>query len=347
MNHQAIRLGIIGAGGNARDRHVPGFSAIPGVVLTGVCNRSVESGKRAAKEFGIARVYDNWLELVESNDIDAICIGTWPYLHCPITLAALDEGKHVLTEARMAMNASEAHAMLETAKANPHLVAQVVPSPFTMKFDRTIQDLIADGFLGELLAIEVQVSQGNFVDKEIPFHWRHNQDLSGYNTLGLGIWYESLLRWIGPAVKIFALTKVAVNERFDAEGALRRISVPDHVDVLCEMLTGAQAHIRNSAITGLSRGPEAWLYGSLGTLRLDIGTGMLFGGRKGERDLSVIEVPPEKQEFWRVEEEFVNAIRGLEPVSRTTFEDGVKNMEFTEAVAISAQEGRTVSLPLH
>ena len=41
-----------------------------------------------AKEFGIA-VYDNWLDLVNADDTNAICIGTWPYMHCPITLAAL------------------------------------------------------------------------------------------------------------------------------------------------------------------------------------------------------------------------------------------------------------------
>ena len=48
-----------------------------------VANRSRESGERAAKEFGIAKVYDNWLDLVNADD--AICIGTWPYMHCPIT----------------------------------------------------------------------------------------------------------------------------------------------------------------------------------------------------------------------------------------------------------------------
>ena len=46
-------------------------------------------------------------------------IGAWPYLHCPVTLAALDAGKHVLTQARMAMNAREAQRMLDRAKESP------------------------------------------------------------------------------------------------------------------------------------------------------------------------------------------------------------------------------------
>jgi len=45
-----------------------------------------------------------------------------------------------------------------------------------------------------------------------------------------------------------------------------------------------------------------------------------------------------------VEEEFVNALRGVEKITRTTFEDGVRYMEFTEAVARSAATGRVVEV---
>jgi hypothetical protein len=47
-----------------------------------------------------------------------------------------------------------------------------------------------------------------------------------------------------------------------------------------------------------------------------------------------------------VEEEFINAIRGQEEITHTSFEDGVKYMEFTEAVTRSMQEGRVIALPL-
>jgi len=45
-----------------------------------------------------------------------------------------------------------------------------------------------------------------------------------------------------------------------------------------------------------------------------------------------------------VEDEFINAVRGREKVSHTTFEDGVRYMEFTDAVAKSLAEGRTVDV---
>ena len=50
--------------------------------------------------------------------------------------------------------------------------------------------------------------------------------------------------------------------------------------------------------------------------------------------------------YWRVEEEFIGAIRGHEPVVHTTFADGVKYMEYTEAVYRSIQESKTIHLPL-
>ena len=125
MDEEIIRVGIVGAGNNTRLRHIPGLKAIEGVNIISVCNRSRESSQRVADEFDIPRVYDNWLDLVQADDTDAICIGTWPYLHCPITLATLEANKHVLCEARMALNAQEAHAMLEAARRKPHLVAQL------------------------------------------------------------------------------------------------------------------------------------------------------------------------------------------------------------------------------
>src|SRR5206468_732862 len=204
------------------------------------------SGEQVAREFGIARVYGDWRELVRAPDLDAVCIGTWPNTHCEITRAVLEQGKHVLCEARMAMNVAEARSMLEAARRAPQLVKQLVPAPNTLEVDSTVQKLLADGYVGEVLAVEIQASQGRFVDAEEPLHWRQDAVLSGLNVMTMGIWDEAL---------------------------------------------------------------------------------------------SEIVIPAERRIGWRVEEEFVNAIRGKEKVSRTTFEDGVRYMEFTEAVWKSAAGG--------
>jgi predicted dehydrogenase len=342
---ETIRVGIAGAGANSRAKHIPGFQAIDGVEVVGVGNRSRESGQRVADEFGIKLVFDDWQELVQSPDIDAVCIGTWPYMHCPITLAALEAGKHVLTEARMAMDATEARAMLHASRRHPRLVTQVVPSPFTLKVDRTIQDIIGSDYLGNIIAIELRATQGSFPDFGGGLHWRNDRDLSGYNILNMGIWYESLMRWVGPATEVYAMTRVAVSQRRDTDGMMRPVTVPDHVDVLCQ-IGDAQAHLAFSAVTGLGTAGDVWLFGTEGTLHLDTASMKPSGGRRGARSLEEIPISPEKEASWRVEEEFIGAIRGQETVKRTSFEDGAAYMEFTEAVTKSAQSRKSVSLPL-
>jgi predicted dehydrogenase len=136
-----------------------------------------------------------------------------------------------------------------------------------------------------------------------------------------------------------------VPHRQDDTGNKVAVSIPDHVDILCELTGGAQAHIRFSAVTGLSPGNEVWLYGSQGTLRLDQRLNV-FGGRRGDHQLNEINNPPESQYSWRVEDEFINAIQGKEEVTRTPFSVGVHYMEWTEAVTRSAQSGQAISLPL-
>lgn len=338
---ETIQVGVVGAGANTVTQHIPNLQAIEGVQIVSVCNRTRESSERVARQFGIPKVYDNWRELVEAPDTNAIVIGTWPYMHCPVTLAALQANKHVMTEARMAMNVREARQMLEAARARPHLITQVVPSPFTLRVDNTIRRLIAEGFLGEVLAIEVRAG-GTFIDRESPLHWRQDFDLSGFNTMTLGIWYEAIMRWVGEAKRVVAIGKTFVPMRKDASGSLRAVRIPDHLEVVAEMACGAVARFGVSAVTGLAGGPEVWLFGSEGTLRF--ADNKLFGGRRADSKLSEIPIPPEEEGRWRVEEEFVNAIRGKEKIKLTTFEDGVKYMEFTEAVIRSMADGRAVAV---
>ena len=69
--------------------------------------------------------------------------------------------------------------------------------------------------------------------------------------------------------------------------------------------------------------------------------------KKDDTELTEIDIPDSEAGEWRVEEEFVNAIRGEEVITHTDFETGVKYMEFTEAVTLSMQSGTAITLPLH
>src|SRR4029453_18526089 len=143
MSEKQIRVGLIGAGGNTKAFHIPGLAKQGGVQIVAVANRTRESSQRVADQFAIPKVHDHWQALLEDTSIDAVCIGTWPYMHAPLTIAALKAGKHVLCEARIALDHSEARAMLEASLRRPALTAQIVPAPHTLAFDRTIIEMIA------------------------------------------------------------------------------------------------------------------------------------------------------------------------------------------------------------
>jgi len=338
-----IRIGIVGAGKNTRIKHIPGLQAVDGVKIISVCNRSRESSSQVARQFGIPKIYDHWWDLVAASDTDAIVIGTWPYLHCPITLAALEADKHVMCEARMAMDAREAKKMLEAAKMKPQLVSQVVPSPYTIPIDKTIKRLIAKNFLGEILAIEVRANGNAFIDNDSPFHWRQDADLSGLNIMSLGIWYEAVMRWVGETTIVTAMGKIFTKMRRSPQsGEMKAVRIPEHLNVIAEMACGAQMSISVSNIAGLSGPNEAYLYGSEGTLCIKDGS--LWGASRGDSALREIAIPSHELGHWRVEEEFINAIRGLEKVTNTSFEDGYKYMAFTEAVVRSINQRKTISV---
>ena len=343
MNDARITVGIIGAGANTQRRHIPGLRAIDGVEIVGVVNRRPESTRQVQDDFEIPRGYAHWTEAIEDPDTNAIVIGTWPSLHAPAAIAALEAGKHVLCEARMAMNAREARQMLVAAQSKPGLVAQVVPFGKTFPVDRTIKRLIREGYLGEILAVEVRAYDG-FIDHNAPFAWHHDPDRSGLNVLSVGMWYEAVLRWVGEATRVIALGRTFVKTRKDARGLVRAMSKPDHLNVVASMACGAQLHLFISSVCGPAGEPEVMLWGSEATLCL-VGSQFLVCHR-GQTEFSEIEIPEGEAGQWRVEEEFVDAIRGCGEISHTSFEDGVKYMEFTEAVWRSLTGGCAISLPL-
>jgi len=337
-----IRVGIIGAGGNCRLHHIPKLQAIDGVEVTTVANRSRESGQRVAKEFSIPNVADSWGEIINNSEIDAVVIGTWPYIHGPATIAALEHGKHVLCEARMATDSKTARAMYKASLASPGLTLQIVPSPMTLHLDKTIIRLIDEGYLGKIVAIEMRTNSAKFRDEGNTIGWRNSREFSGNNVRNLGILYEALMRWVGPAVRVQAMGKTFFPMAADT-GSGRVTDIPDHLDVLAEMACGAQLHIQSSGVMGVGSDSGMYLFGTDGTLKIAGRT--LLGAQRGDEELAEIAVPDSESAGWRVEQEFIGVIRGTEKVELTDPATGVRYMEFTDAVTMSVRSGQSVSLP--
>jgi len=343
---EEVRIGIIGAGGIVKQRHLPGLRTVPGAKVRVVCNRSRESGEAIAREWEIPEVTTDWRALVARDDLDAVLIGTWPYTHAEMTIAALEAGKHVFCQARMARTASEAHAMLRAAEAHPHLVTMLCPPPAGMLGDRLIRRLLAEGYLGEPREVLATGRQAGNLDASAPLHWRQNFALQGYNTLTLGLWLEVIHRWMGPHRRVTAILKTHTPERLDAATGLReRVEIAESVAIAAELQNGAVGCYQFSGVARHASPNCIELYGTEGTLRYNLDTEEVLGGRASDAEARPLAIPAELARPWTVEADWIAGIREGTPVE-PNFVDGVLYMEFTEAVYRSFRLGKAVELPL-
>ena len=321
---------------------------MPGVELVGVVNRTAESTARVARDFSIPKQYSNWQELIADDGIDAVVVGTWPNLHCDVTCAALAAGKHVLCEARMARNVAESRKMVAAAQAHPDRIAMLVPSPFGLECDAEVSLMLHHDFIGELREVVVIGADDQFHDYTKFLHWRQDSAISGVNMLTLGILHETVSRWIPQPTRVIAQTQTFEPSRPNPHGdGDLRVTVPDSLQALTQYAGGATGVYHFSGITVAGPGKQIHLYGSRGTIKVVFGEhDQLHVARFGDKQLRHVTVPPETLGGWRVEAEFVGAIRGEEPVKRTDFAAGLRYMEFTEAVARSATNDHAITLPL-
>ncbi len=110
-----LKIGFIGCGGIANQKHFPGMAQQKGVDLVAFCDIVAERAQEAAKKYGTAdaKVYTDYRELLKDKSLDAVHVLTPNVSHCEITVAALESGKHVLCEKPMAINTEEAKQMLD------------------------------------------------------------------------------------------------------------------------------------------------------------------------------------------------------------------------------------------
>jgi predicted dehydrogenase len=336
---EPIRIGIVGAGRIVAAEHVPRFRAIDGVELVGVANRSEESARRAAETLGLDRAYPSWQALLADPDIDAVLVGAWPILHAPVTIAALEAGKHVLTEARMAATADDARAMLQAARDHPDRVAMVVPATFSAWADATIVRLLRDGAIGRVRHVQVGWDASGPGDPGD--FWRWQRATSGENVMALGILAEAMTRWLGQPEAVTAVTRLGQPERQGPDGRIVA-DVPDHVLALVDYPADVTAVIEMSARTNGVASDHATFHGTDGSLVVDLGAQRIELIRpEGARE--PVAIRDGDRAGWTAEIDFVSAIRGGPPGTLTDFATGLGYMAFLEAVQRSAASGcRTV-----
>ncbi len=113
---RTLKVGVVGCGQIAQIAHIPYILELPNLELVAVCDISKKVAESVARKYGIEKYFTNYQDLVRLPELDAVCICNKD--HAPVAIAAMNAGKHVITEKPMAFNLEECDQMIAAAKAN-------------------------------------------------------------------------------------------------------------------------------------------------------------------------------------------------------------------------------------
>jgi predicted dehydrogenase len=330
-----LRIGIIGAGGIVKQRHLPALKAMPHVRITAVANSTLASAQAFCAEHAPqARAFADWGEVASSDDVDAVWIGATPWLHAEATLFALSHGKHVFCQARMARDLGEAGKMWEASLRYPELVTAICPAPQGMAGGELVKKLLAENAIGKIHQAVLNSFSDAWFDATKPAHWRQRVDVSGLQVLTLGIYIEVLHRWLGDITEVQADAAVVHEKRGDYA-----VEVPDFLNVLCTFRNGAHGVLMFSGVAAHAPADQVTLYGSEGTLSYNFATDEVKLGKVGGT-LQTQPISDDLRRTWTVEQDFINAICNPEaPRPKPDFIEGMRYMRVVQAIAVAEDSG--------
>jgi predicted dehydrogenase len=366
MKDEKIGVGLIGTG-FARSAQAPAFSVCEGAELVAVCSGRLENAQRAAAEFDIKHVCENYEQLLALEDVSLVVISAPPHLHHPITLAALEAGKHVICEKPMAMNVGEAREM--TAAAESHS-SQLSIIDHELRFNptwRRLKELVDDGFLGDLHHINITIASGFRHSAQRPWNWWSQKSAGGGLLGALGSHAIDAVRWLfGEIEAVSGVIETMVPERKEQiTGEMK----PNETDDYCAFMLKLAQHdgqergrmacgtVLLTALIASGGKNQVTAAGSKGTLVLD-GEESLSGAlgynhpfedmSLGDRALEISILPNNiwARSFYHLARETVQALReGRTEISHAaTFADGLRCQEVIDAVRRSSQERSWIEL---
>jgi len=323
-----MKIGIIGAGGIVKQRHIPGLRQLPDIEIAAVANSTLASAEAFCAELTPeAQPMEKWEDLVKRPDLDAVWIGATPQLHEICTVAALAEGKHVFCQARMARSLAEAENMHAAAVARHELVTMLCPPPQGMRGDLFIKQLLDEEAVGKVRTIRLLSLNSAFLDPAKPAHWRQRREISGANIMSLGIHTEVLQRWFGDFTPTQAQGKILVPERVGYQ-----VKIPDELTVLADFYNGAEGTLSFSGVHAGAPVERLEITGETGVLIYDYLKEEITLQR-GAESAETLHVPTHLAREWQVEADFVNAVR--DPAAarpHPDFTDGLRYMRVVQMV---------------
>jgi predicted dehydrogenase len=293
---QKVRIGVVGCG--AISGAYLGMAKNFPVVETVACaDLDVSRAKAKAKEYGVRKAC-TVEELLADPAVELVLNLTVPKAHAPVTLTALDAGKHVYCEKPLGIAREEGQRILDLARQKNRLVG-CAPDTFMGSGIQTARKLIDDGAIGRPVAFTAfMMGRGHESWHPSPeFYYQPG----GGPMFDMGPYYlTALLQMLGPVKRITGSATIAIPKRTitsqPLHGQTINVETPDHVCGTMEFASGCSGVIVQSFATMHpqydGRQPIT-IYGEKGTLKvLDPNTfdGPVSIARTG--DLAFSEVPP-------------------------------------------------------
>ncbi|MCB1634888.1 MAG: Gfo/Idh/MocA family oxidoreductase [Xanthomonadales bacterium] len=165
MSVSPIRVGFIGLNPDshwAANAHLPALRSLPEqFTVTGVANSTPESARRTAQALGLPHAFEQPQALVDSPEIDLVVVTVKVPHHFELVSAALDAGKHVYCEWPLGNGLTEARRLAALAQAKG-VVAVAGTQARTAPEIQHLRQLIADGYVGQVLSTTLIGSGGNW-----------------------------------------------------------------------------------------------------------------------------------------------------------------------------------------
>jgi predicted dehydrogenase len=189
-----MNIGIVGCGliGNKRLKAIGKDDR-----LVATCDSNLARAQQLASQSAGAVATADWRELVKRDDVDLVVVATTNDQLAPVTLGAIQAGKHVLVEKPGARNAAEIEPVTKTARDAFEKSGVVVKVGFNHRFHPAFikaRELFDAGALGEMMFIRGRYGQGGRLGMEK--EWRGNKTIAGGGEmLDQGVHLVDLSRW--------------------------------------------------------------------------------------------------------------------------------------------------------
>ena len=334
MNVAVIGLGV-------GQTHLQSYNALPDVRIAAIADIDEDRLRARAETYQVPRAYTDYQDLLAQGDIDAVSICLPNYLHAPVTIAALEAGKHVLVEKPMARTAVEAQTMIDAAEEHNRTLAVGMNYRWLLSpHARYLKHLIEDGRLGEVYYVRsVALRRRTFLRGHKT--WFSDKERSGGGGLvDMGPHMLDLAMWLSgdfSPVRVSGVTRTAIMVDTD---------VDDLASALVGLAGGATISLEITWESYTRGHFSVTVYGTKGGAVLD---GFHPSPRLtlfGEEDTGLLETTvsdihlPEPVEA-TVQEHFLKCIRaGRQP--EVTGECGLAAMRVIDAVYESSATGQTV-----